>query len=96
MDQAELLTLVGSMYDKLVNDVAQRVTAKLDERMNDWARSSTILEDRINGTVQDYVDNRVDLDDAIQSWMNNNLEDELTSAMQDFIRNSVTINIDTI
>jgi len=30
MDQAELLSLIGSVYDKLVNDVAERVQARIN------------------------------------------------------------------
>jgi hypothetical protein len=55
------------------------------------------LDAHIDARIKTVLaDHQVDLDDAIQSWMNNNLEDELTSAMQDFIRNSVTVSIDTI
>ena len=72
MDQADMLTQLGGMYDKLVNDVVAKVSARdialIDERI---AEHKLIREDAIGDVVDAHIDN---LDDKIADWMSNNFD----------------------
>ena len=72
MDQADMLTQLGGMYDKLVNDVVTKVRgldiALIDERIADH---KLIREDAIGDLVDAHIDN---LDDKISDWMSNNFD----------------------
>ncbi len=61
MDQADMLTQLGGMYDKLVNDVVAKVSARdialIDERI---AEHKLIREDAIGNVVDEHIDNLVD------------------------------------
>ena len=92
IDQAAMLSIIGGLYDKLVNDVADRVqatladniTAQLEHAMDSWAMTSGILEDRVNDLVQSFVNTQLDLDDAVRQSLDNlDLDDMITSAVQD-------------
>ncbi len=92
MDQADMLSLIGGLYDKLVNDVAARVLAQLDNSiathvehaMDTWAMTSGTLEDKINDGVQAFVDNQLDLDDAVRDALNKlDLDDMVMTAVQE-------------
>jgi hypothetical protein len=75
MDQADMLTQLGGMYDKLVNDVVAKVSARdialIDERI---AEHKLIREDAIGNVVDEHIDNLVD--DKINNWMSNNFDVE--------------------
>jgi histidinol dehydrogenase len=69
MDQADMLSLIGGLYDKLVNDVAARVLGQLEENLD--ARFAMLMdsaefEDKLEASVQTAVDN-LDLDDMVVS-----------------------------
>jgi histidinol dehydrogenase len=69
MDQADMLSLIGGLYDKLVNDVAARVLGQIEENLD--ARFAMLLEsadfeDKVEACVQTAVDN-LDLDDTVMS-----------------------------
>jgi hypothetical protein len=72
LDQADMLTQLGGMYDKLVNDVVAKVSARdialIDERI---AEHKLIREDAIGDVVDAHIDN---LDDKIADWMSNNFD----------------------
>ena len=72
MDQADMLSQLGGMYDKLVNDVVAKVSARdialIDERI---AEHKLIREDAIGDVVDAHIDN---LDDKISDWMSNNFD----------------------
>jgi hypothetical protein len=73
MDQADMLSLMSGLYDKLVNDVAARVLAQLDDNLD--ARFALLLEgadfeDKLEASVQTAVDN-LDLDDTIMEAIQN-------------------------
>ena len=75
LDQADMLTQLGEMYDKLVNDVVAKVSARdialIDERI---AEHKLIREDAIGDVVDAHIHN---LDDKIADWMDNNLRDKV-------------------
>lgn len=72
MDQAQLLSLIGSMYDKLVNDVATQVQSQLN-----LGTVTDIINESIDARIQAWADNN--LDDAIQAWTESNLDDAIES-----------------
>jgi hypothetical protein len=92
IDQADMLSIIGGLYDKLVSDVADRVqatlidniTAQLEHAMDTWAMTSGTLEDKITEGVQSFVDTQLDLDDAVRQALDNLcLDDMVMSAAQD-------------
>ena len=80
MDQADFLSLVGSLYDKLVTDVAERVKAQVettalatdiinqavDQRIKSWG------DHNLQAEIQLWADNR--LADEIEAWVEHNLD----------------------
>lgn len=86
MDQAELLTIIGGLYDKLVADVADRVQARLQEgnALDAWLTNSLVLEDQIDNRIQVFVDNQLDLDDAVRQALDNiALDDMIVETVRD-------------
>ena len=81
MDQAELLALIGSLYDKIVDDVAQRVITRLGDQgdvygqMDRWAVAN--FDDRAESWADAY------LDEKIESWIDSNLD------LRDVVRDAV-------
>lgn len=64
----------------MVRQMVQETVGDLDSKMDEWAQNSLAFDDA--------CDNRV------ERWIENNLD--LSEQVGDFIRNSVTISIDTI
>lgn len=103
MDQAQLLSLIGSLYDKLVADVAARVQSQVDlgpvtDAMNEVidARIQTWAGYNLSDAIATWVENNLDLDDQIESWVDSNLdlEDAAKEAvseldMTDIVRDAV-------
>ena len=60
MDQAEMLTLIGGLYDKLVNDVAEKVIAKTGNYVSDTAAervselAAQVFEERIEAALEKF------------------------------------------
>ena len=88
---SSLETLAG-MFDTLVEHVVARVLFKLDasiathveHAMDTWAMTSGTLEDKITEGVQSFVDNQLDLDEAVRRALDNLcLDDMVMSAAQD-------------
>lgn len=82
---------IAALFDHLVNAVADRVLAQLDENlstridnaMDSWAMNSTVLEDKITDGVQSFVDT-LDLDDTVRQALDNiDLDDMVMSAVQE-------------
>ena len=89
LDQADVLSIVGGLLDHLVEAVAQRVLAKitegeaLDNAMDAWAMNSLVLEDKIGDKIQSFVDNQLDLDDAVRQALDNiDLDDMVMESVQ--------------
>ena len=96
---------IAALFDTLVNAVAARVQAELanniaaqiEHAMDTWAMTSGTLEDKITDGVQSFVDNSLDVDDVVRKAVDNmDLDDMITTSVGDYIRNNVTISIDTI
>jgi hypothetical protein len=71
MDQSQLLTLIGSMYDKLVEDVAQRVTSELETLIGQRFADA---RDELKQTVAALTWNVDDIDDRIATWVQENID----------------------
>jgi hypothetical protein len=65
MDQADMLSLMSGLYDKLVNDVAARVLAQLDDN----------ITARIEAALESFAEQ--DLDGKIDEWAANFLDDRV-------------------
>jgi uncharacterized protein YaaW (UPF0174 family) len=87
MDQAALLSILGSFYDKLVNDVSERVmilvrngalTSEIDSQikvhLDDFSdRMAMMDKDAIREVCDDAID-AYDIDDKINSFMLNHFD----------------------
>lgn len=97
MDQAELLTLIGNLYDKIVDDVAQRVITRLGDQgdvygqMDRWAVAN--FDDRAESWAEAYLDDKIQayLDDNLQSWIDSNLD--IHSEVRDAV-NELTFTVE--
>ena len=81
MDQAQLLSLVGSLYDKFVKDVSERVIDQIST----------------NGTLTTEIDRRIkdmtDIDrELVTQWIKDELDDVLDDKVNDAISNNFDIN----
>lgn len=83
---------IAALFDTLVDAVAARVLAQLDENlstridnaMDSWAMNSTVLEDKISDGVQSFVDTQLDLDEPVRQALDNiDLDDMVMSAVQE-------------
>ena len=103
MDQAQLLSIIGSVYDKFVADVSAKVEANLIH----------IIDQSINVRLQEKIDNLgpidkqaiieivkgeiedMDIDQSISDWMDNNFDindrisDWMDSNLTDRVRDEV-------
>ena len=81
---------IAALFDQMVEAVAQRVMAKLqegdtlDNLMDAWAMNSTILEDKIGDGVQSFVDNQLDISDVVKQSLEDDcdLDDMVMTAVQ--------------
>jgi hypothetical protein len=92
MDQSEMLTLLGGLYDKLVSDVAQRVQTQLASKVAEGASAAIEglkgdLDSRINACIEDWADNH--LDDRLDTWATVHLDVE--EDIERYMRNQFDI-----
>ena len=92
MDQSEMLTLLGGLYDKLVSDVAQRVQTQLASTVLDGASAAIEglkgdLDSRISAGIEDWADNH--LDDRLDTWATVHLDIE--EDIERYMRNQFDI-----
>ena len=82
MDQAQLLSIIGSLYDKFVADVSAKVEANLihiiDQSINVRLQEKIdnlgpIDKQAILETVKGEIEN-MDIDQSISDWMSNNFD----------------------
>jgi len=92
MDQSEMLTLLGGLYDKLVSDVAQRVQTELAGKVTEGASAAIEglkgdLDSRINACIEDWADNH--LDDRLDTWATVHLD--IDGDIDRYVRNDLDI-----
>jgi hypothetical protein len=106
MDQADLLSHLGGMYDKLVADVTAKITintqVEINASIDDWMDNNLrdkmmdiLANDDIDDQISNWMSNNFDItdynvDDAIESWMDNNMDDKIQDAISN-IEFSVTV-----
>ena len=83
MDQAALLALIGSVYDKLVADVADRVQAQLEAKL--------VTEEEVEGIIESWVESNLDLEDAAREAIQNS--DHLADLIIETVKNDLTFSV---
>jgi len=107
MDQAQLLSIIGDLYDKLVADVAARVAnqaaAEWADKLADAASTSQSFYSAVDARVENWMDSY--LDERIGNWADDNLDledaakeaiqnsDHLADFIADTVRNSLTFTV---
>ena len=79
---------IAALFDNLVDAVTarvmERVAIQFIPHMDAWALNSMVLEDKITEGVQSFVDNQLDLDDAVRGALDNlDLDDMVMTAVQE-------------
>ena len=94
MDQAQLLSLIGSLYDKFVADVSAKVEGKLLDSIIDRLTTSGMLTTEINTRIQDHIDGLTDLDKSmITEIVRGEIEDlDVEEKISDWMSNSFDID----
>lgn len=92
MDQSEMLTLLGGLYDKLVSDVAQRVQTELAGKVTEGASAAIEglkgdLDSRIDACIEDWADNH--LNDRLDTWAMVHLD--VNEEIDRYVRNELDI-----
>lgn len=83
MDQAALISILSGLYDKLVADVADRVKSQL--------QSERVLEEEIEGIIERWVEDNLDLEDAAREAVQNS--DYLADFITETVKNNLTFSI---
>ena len=94
MDQAQLLGLIGSLYDKFVADVSVKVESRLLESIIDRLNTSGMLTTEVDTRIQVKIDNLGPID---KEMVRNVVQDELENAdlddkISDWMSNSFDID----
>ena len=99
MDQAEMLTLMASLYSKLVNDVAEKVIAKTGNYVSDTAAervselAAQVFEERIEAALEKFDATEVvaraidahDFDSKIEAAIDGyDFDDKVETAIDDY------------
>lgn len=78
MDQAQLLSLIGSLYDKFVADVSAKVQANIEQLINDTIQAkidnsldTSMITEIVRGEIED-----LDVEEKIEDWMSNSFDIE--------------------
>lgn len=79
MDQAQLLSLIGSLYDKFVADVSAKVQVNMEQLIKDIVQAkidglSDFDKSMITEIVRGEIENNIDLEEAIGDWMSNSFD----------------------
>jgi hypothetical protein len=58
---------------------------------------SDLVRELVDARIPEVIgDLEEKIEDVVETWMDRNLENKISSEVEDFIKNSVTISIDTI
>lgn len=93
MDQAQLLSIIGSVYDKFVADVSARVESRLLDSIVDRLNTSGMLTTEIDTRIQAKIDGLTGLDKAfITDIVRSEIEDaDLDDKISDWMSNNFDI-----
>lgn len=94
MDQAQLLSIIGSLYDKFVADVSAKVGSKLVDDVIDRLSTSGMLTTEINLRVQEQVDKLTASDmDLIRDIVRDEIESaDVDQQISDWMGNNFDID----
>lgn len=94
MDQAQLLSIIGSVYDKFVADVSARVESRLLDTIVDRLNTSGMLTTEIDTRIQAKIDDLTGLDKAmITEIVKGEIEDlDIDQSISDWMSNNFDIS----
>ena len=94
MDQAQLLSIIGSVYDKFVADVSAKVESRLLDTIVDRLNTSGMLTTEIDTRIQAKIDDLTGLDKAmITEIVKGEIEDlDIDQSISDWMDNNFDIN----
>lgn len=94
MDQAQLLSIIGSVYDKFVADVSAKVESKLLDTIVDRLNTSGMLTTEIDTRIQAKIDDLTGLDKAmITEIVKGEIEDlDIDQSISDWMSNNFDIS----
>ena len=93
MDQAQLLSIIGSVYDKFVADVSAKVESRLLDTIVDRLNTSGMLTTEIDTRIQAKIDDLTGLDKAmITEIVKGEIEDlDIDQSISDWMDNNFDI-----
>ena len=93
MDQAQLLSIIGSVYDKFVADVSAKVESRLLDTIVDRLNTSGMLTTEIDTRIQAKIDDLTGLDKAmITEIVKGEIEDlDIDQSISDWMSNNFDI-----
>ena len=86
MDHADMLSLIGGLYDKLVSDVATKVLGQLDASIA--AHVAHAVDTRAEAMIEHWADNH--FDDRASSWAQVHLDIE--GDIDRYVRNELDVS----
>lgn len=94
MDQAQLLSIIGSLYDKFVADVSARVESRLLDSIVDRLNTSGMLTTEIDTRIQAKIDGLTSMDKAfITDIVRGEIETaDVDQQISDWMDNNFDIN----
>ena len=94
MDQAQLLSIIGSVYDKFVADVSAKVESRLLDTIVDRLNTSGMLTTEIDTRIQAKIDDLTGLDKAmITEIVKGEIEDlDIDQSISDWMDNNFDID----
>lgn len=94
MDQAQLLSIIGSVYDKFVADVSAKVESRLLDTIVDRLNTSGMLTTEIDTRIQAKIDDLTGLDKAtITEIVKGEIEDlDIDQSISDWMSNNFDIS----
>ena len=94
MDQAQLLSIIGSVYDKFVADVSAKVESRLLDSIVDRLNTSGMLTTEIDTRIQAKIDDLTNLDtDIIREIARGEIENaDVDQQISDWMDNNFDID----
>jgi len=94
MDQAQLLSIIGSVYDKFVADVSAKVENRLLDSIVDRLNTSGTLTTEIDTRIQAKIDDLTNLDtDIIREIARGEIENaDVDQQISDWMDNNFDID----
>ena len=92
----QILTSPSPERLALIDLIDERIAASasnIDQQISDWIDANLDVDNKISEWLSDNFDvTDYNVDDAIESWMSNNLADEVESVVKNSLTFSVMVN----